>query len=306
MQASASGTVTLSGSASKAKLEADITTDQVEIRVLDSLPPEVASLDVVEVGRGGKLPPPRKPAAETVPFDMDLGIEIAMPRRVFVRGRGIDSEWKGNIKIGGTANKPSIAGNLELVRGQMTVVGKTFHLADGSLSLPKSGEGEPEMSVTALYSARDFTVRAQVEGPVTTPEVTLTSTPSMPKEEIVSHVLFNKSASNLSVYEAAQLGLAIAELTGSGGGGGVLDFVRKTIGVDSLQIESTETDKGTVPVVGAGKYLTDDVYVGVKQGATPESSSVGVEVEVLPHVSVESEVRRSGASGVGVKFKLDY
>jgi translocation and assembly module TamB len=128
----------------------------------------------------------------------------------------------------------------------------------------------------------------------------------MPKEEIVSHVLFNKNASKLSVYEAAQLALALRELTGSGGGGGVMDFVRKTIGVDSLQIESTETSAGNVPVVGAGKYLTHDVYVGVKQGATPESSSVGVEVEVLPNVSVESEVRRTGQSDVGVKFKLDY
>jgi autotransporter translocation and assembly factor TamB len=308
VQASASGTAKLNGSASKAKIQSDITTDQVEIRVLDRLPPEVASLDVVEIGRGGKLPPPRKTEAAVAPtpFDLELGIQIAMPRRVFVRGRGIDSEWKGNIRVGGTANKPAIAGYLALVRGQMTVVGKTFHLEDGSVFLPETGEGEPEISVSAVYSARDLTVRAEVEGPVSTPEVTLTSTPAMPKEEIVSHVLFNKSSSNLSVYEAAQLGLALAELTGQGGGGGVMDFVRKTIGVDSLQIESTETSKGTVPVVGAGKYLTDDVYVGVKQGATPESSSVGVEVEVLPNISVESEVRRSGASDVGVKFKLDY
>jgi autotransporter translocation and assembly factor TamB len=304
--ASASGTVTLSGSADKAKIQSEITTDQVEVRVLDRLPPQVATLDVVEVGRGGKLPEARKSEAASVPFDLALGIKIAMPRRVFVRGRGIDSEWKGNIKVGGTANKPAIAGYLALVRGQMTVVGKTFHLESGSLFLPDTGVDEPEIEVTAVYSARDFTVRAEVEGPVSTPEVTLTSTPSMPKEEIVSHVLFNKNASKLSVYEAAQLALALRELTGSGGGGGVMDFVRKTIGVDSLQIESTETSAGSVPVVGAGKYLTDDVYIGVKQGATPESSSVGVEVEVLPNVSVESEVRRTGQSDVGVKFKLDY
>jgi autotransporter translocation and assembly factor TamB len=306
VEASASGTVTLSGSTRKAGIRSEITTDQVEIRVLDRLPPEVATLDVVEVGHGGKLPPARKSEAASPPLDLDLGIDIAMPRRVFVRGRGIDSEWKGNIKVGGTASKPTVAGYLALVRGQMTVVGKTFYLDSGSLFLPDTGGDEPEILVSAVHSARDLTVRAQVEGPVSTPTITLSSTPALPQEEIVSHILFGKSATKLIVYEAAQLALALSELTGSGGGGGVLDFVRKTIGVDSLQIESTETATGTVPVVGAGKYLTEDVYVGVKQGATPDSSSIGVEVEVLPNVSVESEVRRSGASDVGVKFKLDY
>ncbi|MPY73592.1 MAG: hypothetical protein GEU87_04975 [Alphaproteobacteria bacterium] len=305
VEASASGNIKIAGSLRKARIESAITTELVEIRVLDRLPPEVVTLDVVEVGGAGTLPPPKK-VDSAPPFDADLAIDIAMPRRVFVRGRGIDSEWKGNIKIGGTASKPAVAGYLALVRGQMTVVGKTFHLSDGSLFLPEDAGGEPEISVAAVYSARDLTVRAQVEGPVSTPKITLSSTPSLPQEEIVSHVLFNKSASNLSVYEAAQLGLALAELTGAGGSGGVLDFVRKTIGVDTLQIESTETSKGSVPVVGAGKYLTDDVYVGVKQGATPDSSSVGVEVELTPNISVESEVKRSGQSDVGVKFKLDY
>lgn len=305
VEASASGNIKIAGSLRKARIESAITTQLVEIRVLDQLPPEVVKLDVVEVGRPGALPPPKNVDTEP-PFDVDLDIDIAMPRRVFVRGRGIDSEWKGNIKVGGTASKPAIAGYLALVRGQMTVVGKTFHLDNGSLFLPESVDGEPEISISAVYSAHDLTVRAQVEGPVSTPNITLSSTPSLPQEEIVSHVLFNKSASKLSVYEAAQLALALAELTGTGGSGGVLDFVRKTIGVDSLQIESVETSTGSVPVVGAGKYLTDDVYIGVKQGATPDSSSVGVEVELTPNISVESEVRRSGQSDVGVKFKLDY
>jgi translocation and assembly module TamB len=305
VQASASGDLKVSGTLRKAKVVSELTTDQVEVRVLDRLPPEVATLDVVELARAGDRSPPDKPDAAP-PIDADLDIRIEMPRRVFVRGRGIDSEWKGNVKVDGTAGVPIVAGYLSLVRGQMTVVGKTFHMESGSFFLPEQGNDEPEISLVAVHTARSLTVRAQVEGSVSRPTITLSSTPSLPQEEIVSQVLFNKSSSKLSVYEAAQLGIALSELTGKGGAGGVLDFVRKTLGVDSLQVESTETAKGSTPVVGAGKYLTDDVYVGVKQGATPESGSVGVEVEVTPHISVESEVKRSGQSDVGVKFKYDY
>jgi translocation and assembly module TamB len=149
-------------------------------------------------------------------------------------------------------------------------------------------------------------VTANVDGPLTKPSISLTSSPALPQDEIVSRVLFDKSTSKLSAYEAAQLGLAIAELSGKGGGGGIMDFARKTLGVDVLQVESVETEAGSKPVVGAGKYVTDDVYVGVKQGASPESSSVGVEVEVTPNIFLESDVRRSGQSDVGVKFKYDY
>ena len=37
-----------------AKVKSKLTTDRVEIRILDRLPPEVATLDVVEIGRLGK------------------------------------------------------------------------------------------------------------------------------------------------------------------------------------------------------------------------------------------------------------
>lgn len=305
VQASASGSLSISGSTKKAKLESKLTTDQVEIRVLDRLPPEVANLDVVEIGRFGKDRTREKPE-RPVTADIDLAIDVEMPRRVFVRGRGIDSEWKGNIKVTGPASDPRIGGYVTLVRGIITVVGKTFQMESGTVVLPDRANAEPELSLKATYTGRSIAVTANVDGPVSKPTITLSSSPSLPQDEIVSRVLFDKSTSKLSAYEAAQLALAVAELSGKGGAGGIMDFARKTLGVDVLQVESVETEKGSQPVVGAGKYVTDDVYVGVKQGATAESSSVGVEVELTPHISVESDVRRDGQSDVGVKFKYDY
>jgi len=305
VQASASGDLKIAGSTKQARVESKLTTDRVEIRVLDRLPPEVATLDVVEVDRFGKKQPEEKdenPMAKNI----DLAIEVEMPRRVFVRGRGIDSEWQGNLKVTGPAGAPRVAGYLTLVRGQLTVVGKTFRMESGSVILPERANEEPTLSLVAAYSGRSLTVRANVDGPVSKPSISLSSVPSVPEDEIVSQVLFDKSSTKLSPYEAAQLALALAELAGKGGSGGILDFARKTLGVDVLQIESVQTDKGSQPVVGAGKYLTDDVYVGVRQGASPDSTSVGVEVEVTPNIFLESDVRRSGESDVGVKFKYDY
>ena len=78
---------------------------------------------------------------------------------------------------------------------------------------------------------------------------------------------------------------------------------RRTLGVDVLRIETAE---GDTPALEAGKYLTDQVYVGVKQGTTAQSSSAGVEIELTPNVTLESEITGQGANKSGVRFQWDY
>jgi translocation and assembly module TamB len=147
------------------------------------------------------------------------------------------------------------------------------------------------------------------------PKLTFASVPELPEDEIISQVLFGKSTSQLSTAEAVQLAASVAELTGQGGGAtGILGRVRSTLGVDVLRLESGDDDS-TTPDVAAGKYLTEDVYVGAKQGAAADSGTAQVEVEITPHISIESEVGqegqsevgvKEGQSEVGVKFKWDY
>ena len=120
-------------------------------------------------------------------------------------------------------------------------------------------------------------------------------------------MLFGKTATQLSALEAAQLGSAVAELSGTGGSAGqILDFARTMLGVDVLRVGTAGTSEAAGPGVEAGKYLRDDVYVSVKKGVTDESGTVGVEIELTPNISVESETDSTGQSDIGIKFKWDY
>src|SRR3546814_17692228 len=102
-------------------MEGRFTTETVEISLLTDLPPTVVSLDVVEVKNGVVQAQP--PAAEEPPpIDALLDIVVEMPRRVFVRGRGLDSEWRGRISVQGPAASPAVTGTPELLRGQLSVV----------------------------------------------------------------------------------------------------------------------------------------------------------------------------------------
>lgn len=303
-----SGTASFTGDLDQALLRGAITTDTVEVRIIDRLPAEVEVLDVVETGANGKIAV-AKPAESTagggLPVALDMG--LSMPRRVFVRGRGLDSEWAGAAKISGTAEAPVIDGEMRLVRGQMTVLTKSFRLTRGTVTFPGGDQIIPTLDVSAEHKAKDLTVTARIIGPATNPAVTLASVPPLPRDEIVSRVLFGKAATQLSALEAAQLGTAVADLSGTGGGAGqILDFARTFLGVDVLRVETTTAGRAVGPGVEAGKYLRDDVYVSVKKGVTDESGTVGVEIELTPNVSVESETDSTGQSDIGIKFKWDY
>ncbi len=298
----AGGTVELSGDAQTPHIKGRFTTETVEISLAAQLPPNVVTLDVVEVKDGVVQEAPAEEKAAP-PVIAALDIVIDMPGKIFVRGRGLDSDWAGRIVVKGTTAEPVISGEMNLVRGVMSVVGKSFVLQDGKVSLPQEGGGEAMIDVNAVHKGKELEVTAHLTGPVTQPSLELTSVPEVPQDEIVSRVLFNKSASQLSAAEAAQLALALRDLTGRGGGTDVLGFARRTLGVDVLRVDTTADGEAAVE---AGKYLTDEVYVGVKQGAKSDSSGVEVEVEVTPNITVESETTSEGANKSGLRFQLDY
>jgi len=297
----AGGTVEASGTLEAPRIVGRITTETVEISLLAALPPDVVSLDVTELKGDAPTNVPQEREAAP-PVDPALDIVIDMPRRVFVRGRGLDSEWGGRIAVAGNASAPEVTGEINVVRGQLSVVGKPFDLRNGKVILPQSANSEAELDVTAGYQGNDLEVTARMAGPLSRPSLELASTPTLPRDEILSRVLFNKASSGLSGAEAAQLALAVQELRGEGASG-ILDFARRTLGVDVLRVDTSDSG---APAVEAGRYLTDDVYVGVKQGTSAQQSAAGVEVELTPNITVESEVTGSGANKSGVRFRWDY
>jgi translocation and assembly module TamB len=127
----------------------------------------------------------------------------------------------------------------------------------------------------------------------------------LPEDEIISRVLFDKSASNLSAAEAFELATAVANLArGDPNDGGVLSGVRGALGLDVLSVGASEEGSGAS--VSAGKYLVDGVYVGVDQGTETDSTKAKVEVDLTPNLTLESDVGADNTGRVGLKWQWDY
>ncbi len=281
-------------------VEGDVTVEQLEARIPDQLPSDVKTLDVTRVSADGTpIDAPEEEDEASGPAAIELDVAIRIPNQAFVRGRGLESEWQGNLALKGDVREPQVTGQVSVVRGTFEFFGKTFDLEGGRIDFTGGREIDPYLDVRANYEGDDFTAVINVTGPSSDPSINLSSVPSLPQEEIMSRILFGTGTGQLTALQAVELAQATASLTGlGGGGGGVLDALRSSLGVDVLSVGGEGVE--------VGSYVSQGVYVGVSQGLEAGSGEVSVEVELTDDISVESEVGSQGGTSVGVNWQRDY
>ncbi len=299
------------------------------IGIPDSLPPNVAVLDVRRRGKAVKAPGRQ--------LEIDLDISINAPRDVLVQGRGLDAELGGDdLHIGGTAAVPVISGRLSLHRGTFSIA-STQLTFDNSSNVSFDGTGlkksiDPSLDFTATTIVQSTTSSAQAGTQVTlhitgyadAPKIELTSTGGQSQDEIMALLLFGVPASQLSALQLAQVSYALATLSGIGGSGSSNPLVRlqKTLGLDRLSVaqgtttSATGTTENTGAAIQAGRYVTKRVYVEGKQSTTGQSQ-VEVDVDLTKHLKLQTRLGNGTAvqgttpqndpgSSVGLSYQFEY
>jgi translocation and assembly module TamB len=245
---------------------------------------------------------------------LGLDVDIETPGRTFVRGRGIDSEWKGSFHVTGSAIEPSIAGNASLVRGRLSLLGKRFALTKGVIQFGGGWPPVPALDVESETQLKDMTGFLKVSGTTAAPVVTIESDPPAARDEILARMLFNRDLAHVSPIEALQLAEAADVLAGRKGFFQFTERARRILRVDNIDVtqqfvkprQTVENGDMKDSSVRVGKYLRNDVYVQVEQGLGAETGKVQTEVSITPNLSVESTVDRNAKTGIGLKWKKDY
>ena len=235
--------------------------------------------------------------AQARPFGMD--ITVSAPRRIFVRGRGLDAELGGTLRLGGTTDNLVPSGQFDLVRGRLDLLGKRFSLDEGLIQL--RGAFEPYIRFAASTQADGVTVTITIEGQASEPVVSFRSAPELPEEEVLSLLLFGRGLDTLSPFQAAQLASAVATLTGRGGAG-IVGRLRNSFGLDDLDI-ATGAEGETA--LRAGKYLSEKVYTDVVIGSDGKSE-INLNLDVTPSVTMRGTLGSDGQTGLGVYYERDY
>ncbi len=287
-----------------------ITIQRAEIRIPERIPTTVAVLDVRTPGQ--KPPPPPEPAPA-------IGVDVTLlaPSRIFVRGRGVDAELSGDLHVGGTAAAPQPDGAFKLRRGEFALAGTTLQFTRGEVGFDGSGKIDPTLNFLASSNNGTVIANLAITGYASAPKIALSSTPPLPQDEVLAWLLFHQSSATLSPLQLVQIAGAVAQIAGVGGGGpGVLDKLRTGLGLDRLAVGSGAGGTGTA--VEAGRYVSEGVYVGAKQGTSGSGTQAIVQVDLARGLKAQATVGQSqGATGastsgqdsgtsVGITYQFQY
>ncbi len=277
---------------------------RADIRVPERLPTGIAVLNVRIAG----APPPPRPAP---PPDLALNLTIDAPQQVFVRGRGVDAEMGGEVRVQGSTSNLAPSGGFSLRHGQFSLAGQTLTFTAGKVSFDGGKLTDPSLDFTATTSASDVTATLEITGTASKPKITLTSVPSLPQDEILAYLLYGKSSASLGPLEIAQIAATLAALAGVTPLSNPLESVRTALGLDRLSV-------GSGSVLEAGRYVARNVYVGARQNVAGSGTQAVVQIDLAKGLKLEATagtaINQSAtgaastgdAAGVGIKYEFEY
>lgn len=231
-------------------------------------------------------------------------IDARARSRVDVDGLGLDSEWEANINIRGTTSDPRIGGRARVVRGFYSFAGTRFELVRGLIDFDANVPIDPRLDILAETRDNGLDVAVNVRGNALTPEISFSSTPSLPEEEILARLLFGGSVTELSATDALQLGSALASLRG-GGGLDPINQLRTAIGLDRLRIVGADPALNRGTAVALGKNIGRKFYLEIVTDGQGYSATQA-EFRVTSWLSLLASVSTIGRESVVAEISRDY
>jgi translocation and assembly module TamB len=286
------------GADGKAALVGDLTLDRADVAADAKTSAAVVQIDVIERNRPVSEDAPLVEASKVPPVALD--VRLHAERGVFVRGRGLDMEMALNAQVSGTTAVPVLSGQATIVRGDYDFAGKRFAFDDRSVVYLATRPDRIRLDLTATREDNSLTAVIVIRGTAARPVITLTSTPVLPNDEVLSEVLFGRSASQLSPLEAAQLASAVTGLA-RGGGFDVIGNLRSFAGLDRLAFGGGGTQGVTV---SGGKYLTDNVYLELTGGGR-DGPTAQVEWRIRKRLAIVSRIAGQGDGKLSVRWRTD-
>lgn len=302
IQATLSGPVTVQGDGNRVVVTGDLTGNEVLLYLAETPSVDMRSVSIDTERRNGLNVLRAESAQRASPTSVALEIALHLPNRVYLRGRGLESEWQGDLAVHGMANAPQMEGKMLMRRGHFEFLDQRFELRKGIIAFDGTNPPQPNLDLEAVSNANNNMVALlRLQGPALSPTLTLSSEPEIPQDEILARLLFDRNRQQLTPAQAIGLAMAIEKLRN--GGPGVLGWARDSMGIDQLELAGESVESGSVK---AGKYLNDNVFLGVERGLKQGSGKVSVELELTPNITVETEMDEENKSGVGINWKYDY
>jgi len=276
------------------------------IGIPNGLPLNVAVLDVRRRGK-------KKPVVREKPLIIGLDVSVQAPDEILVQGRGLDARMRGDLQIRGTTESPLVSGGFDLERGSFALATGRLNFTEGRVSFNGAGlqnKIDPTLDFTAQATIGDTTATLRITGLADAPIFEFSSNPGKPQDEIMALLLFGAPTQQLTPLQLAQVGAALASMSGVGGSGSLNPLVKiqKSLGLDRLSIgagtTNTVTGQDSGASIEAGRYVSKRVYIEAKQ-STAGTSQLGADVDLTKRLKLQTRLGNGSASVQGTTPEND-
>jgi len=239
-------------------------------------------------------------AQTTRPSAWKLDVSVKGGSHVFIKGMGLEAELRTSLHVGGDAKDPVVTGEADLVRGTFDFAGRKLTLSRGVVRLGGATPPDPSLDISAETTVSGVTATVNIGGTANRPQITFSSTPALPEDQVLARLLFGPSATTISPIQAVQLAASLNALRGDGTD--PVGRVEKAIKLDRLSVYAADPTLGRGTAVGAGKYINSRVYVELTTDAKGYAATQ-LEVALTKAFRLLSQV---GTSVGGTSINLQY
>ncbi|WP_114952836.1 translocation/assembly module TamB domain-containing protein [Sphingosinicella terrae] len=304
--ARATGELAVTNGPAGARIAGELELGEVRYQFVRQAATEVRELAGVR-RRGEPIAPPNQEVADNaMPSLWELDLRLRADNRIYVSGMGLDSEWSADLRVTGTTATPRLVGELDMIRGELSLAGRRFDLERGHVTFTGGRPINPQLDLEATSDIDGVEVAILVTGDSTNPQIAFNSTPNLPQDEVVSRILFGSSVTEISALQAVQLAASLNTLRGGGGGGlNPLGLLRSATGFSSIRVLGADETTGRGTAVAAGMYLSDDIFVEIITDARGFTATQ-LEISLSRTLSLLSQFGSTSSTNVNLRYSRDY
>ncbi len=232
--------------------------------------------------------------------EVDLGIDLG--QEFFLKGRGLDAQLAGAIRLRSSGNDlPQANGSIRVEKGEYFAYGQRLTIDRGVLNF--SGPlDNPGLNILAMRKMPAVEVGVSISGTALAPQVKLVSSQPMSDSEKMSWLILGHGLESANQSELGVMSAAASALLDTGESLTLQSKIAHAAGLDEFSVNSTGDVASTA--VTLGKKLSSRAYLSYEQSVVGISNLVKVNYMLSKGWSVRAQ---SGTdSAVDVFYTLTF
>ncbi|HET6370442.1 MAG TPA: translocation/assembly module TamB domain-containing protein, partial [Nitrospiria bacterium] len=212
-----------------------------------------------------------------------------------------------DLSVRGTYDQPVVLGRIEALEGDLVLQQRKLKIDSGAIDFSNAQRTEPRISLTAHAQVREYEIDLDLSGTPDQINMKLSSTPSLPENDILSLLAVGKTTAELTGgggnYEASQAAALALETLFSG-------KIEEAIGVERFQIGPYEGrgSSGSETRLTVEKRVFDERLTVIFSTSltTATDELIRFEYEVNPNVFLIGERDELGQIGGDIKLTFRF